>query len=267
MAHITNSTRPQYFFYTIEPLVSMRNASDDTAEVVSQTFLSEQVTQRRKSNGFTYIKTQDDSFGWVPSNCISWRNEAYHTAIKVSQLSAPIYKKNSTKDVAIMKLPYGCKLQVLSKSDATWTKVALPNGKEAYVKNKDIEPEPTLQSKEDLVQFSQKFVGVPYLKGGRSSFGFDNSGFIQMLYSQIGISLPRGVKDQAQAPEFKEISFESIKPGDLVFFENPKKEITHCAMYLGDRKVIHAVENKMVTISSLSKITFSCIRARQLIIS
>ncbi|MCH9717001.1 MAG: C40 family peptidase, partial [Gammaproteobacteria bacterium] len=60
-------------------------------------------------------------------------------------------------------------------------------------------------TKDEMIFLSQKFLGCPYTWGGRSSFGFDCSGFVQMLYKEMGICLPRDSGPQAEDARLCEI--------------------------------------------------------------
>ena len=75
--------------------------------------------------------------------------------------------------------------------------------------------------------------------GGRSSFGIDCSGFIQTVFKINGIALPRDAKDQAAFGENIEF-IDMIKPCDLLFFSEPKGNITHVGMAYNDGKIIQA---------------------------
>ena len=92
----------------------------------------------------------------------------------------------------------------------------------------------------EMCAFSQNFLGLPYTWGGRSSFGYDCSGFVQMLYRQMGIFLPRDSKDQCHWSGFREILEGEIDSGDLIFFGSGINKITHVGMYLEKGKFIHA---------------------------
>lgn len=84
-----------------------------------------------------------------------------------------------------------------------------------------------------VVELSYKFLGVPYLWGGTSDFGFDCSGFVQRLYRFIGKELPRNADWQRDFTTKVE-SFKDALPGDLIFFRG------HVALYLGNGHIIHA---------------------------
>ena len=83
---------------------------------------------------------------------------------------------------------------------------------------------------------AQKYVGVPYLWGGTDpSKGLDCSGFVQRVYQDLGISLPRVVHDQMQAGT-PVASLAEAKPGDLLVSFGGE----HVAIYLGNGKAIDA---------------------------
>lgn len=85
----------------------------------------------------------------------------------------------------------------------------------------------------DICKISRKFMGIPYLWGGTSDFGYDCSGLVQRLYRFNGVELPRDADEQRDfLPEVE--SFGDAKSGDLVFFEG------HVGMLLGGKRIIHA---------------------------
>ena len=80
---------------------------------------------------------------------------------------------------------------------------------------------------------SRGFLGVPYLWGGTSDFGYDCSGYTQRLYRYSGVELPRNSSWQRDAGKNVK-DFESAERGDLVFFSG------HVGMLLEGRQMIHA---------------------------
>ncbi|GAA4889006.1 C40 family peptidase [Actinomycetospora straminea] len=78
-------------------------------------------------------------------------------------------------------------------------------------------------------------LGVPYVWGGTTPDGFDCSGLIQFAYEKAGVELPR--TSRAQAQEGQEVSVDSMRPGDLIFFNEP---VSHAGIYIGGGKMIEA---------------------------
>jgi cell wall-associated NlpC family hydrolase len=85
-----------------------------------------------------------------------------------------------------------------------------------------------------------QFIGLPYTWGGISSFGYDCSGFIQMLFRQMGIMLPRDASQQINFLQFESIIWENRQKGDVLFFGSSEASIKHVGLYLGEDCLIHA---------------------------
>lgn len=101
---------------------------------------------------------------------------------------------------------------------------------------------------ESLVEFAEKFKGVPYQWGGNTPRGFDCSGFVTYVFKEFGVDLPRSSADQFYQGE----KVTDLIQGDLVFFTTYKKGPSHAGIYIGDNKFIHASDNG-VEISSLNE--------------
>ena len=91
---------------------------------------------------------------------------------------------------------------------------------------------------QEIADFALQFVGNPYVWGGTSlTSGADCSGFVQSVYRNFGISLPRVAADQAQAGN--RVSLEQLQTGDLIFYADGGA-IYHVVLYLGNGQVVHA---------------------------
>lgn len=106
--------------------------------------------------------------------------------------------------------------------------------------NPDYNEKETFQDKQKkLIEESVKRLGIPYLWGGTSQRGYDCSGFTQAVYSTIGIAIPKYSQHQAKTGIL--VTKENMKIGDLIFFDSDGgSNINHVAMYIGDRKMVHA---------------------------
>lgn len=104
---------------------------------------------------------------------------------------------------------------------------------------------------DQIIANAKTYIGVPYLWGGTSPAGFDCSGYVQYVFRQSGISLPRTTTEQYQIGTY--VSKANLQPGDLVFLQNTYREgISHVGIYIGNGKMIHASSSKGVVISDLS---------------
>ena len=90
----------------------------------------------------------------------------------------------------------------------------------------------------DLFTQAKWFLNAPYLWGGRSIYGIDCSGFIQVLGKMSGLQMPRDASQQAMVGLRK--LWQNRTPGDLCYFENEGGRITHVGLLLPDDQIIHA---------------------------
>jgi hypothetical protein len=94
-------------------------------------------------------------------------------------------------------------------------------------------------TKNHLVDTAMLYLNSPYLWGGKSPFGIDCSGFVQMVYKISGIQLHRDAYEQAK--QGQALSFiEESEPGDLAFFDNEEGKIIHVGIMMKDNYIIHA---------------------------
>ena len=92
---------------------------------------------------------------------------------------------------------------------------------------------------EHIVETAMKYLGNPYVYGGTSlTNGADCSGFTQSIMKLHGITIPRTSMEQSKVGTL--ITRENIQKGDLVFFGSSVSGISHCGIYIGDNKMIHA---------------------------
>jgi gamma-D-glutamyl-L-lysine dipeptidyl-peptidase len=243
------------------PVAIMRAQPNDNAEVVSQAILSEKIRVLEESGNWVKIETVVDSYqGWSKKEALCQQhnltlNGSKPIIAKVNRCIAHLYHVADIIYGPLLSLPFESRLTVLQDIDSKWLKVALPDGREGFIQKGDVELNPLTISREALIPFSKRFLGIPYTWGGRSSFGYDCSGFVQMLYRQIGVFIPRDSKDQFQWEGFEPIAIEAMVPGDLIYFGYAEDAIRHAALYLGNGEFIHASARENMPYLRISRLT------------
>lgn len=105
-----------------------------------------------------------------------------------------------------------------------------------------------------LLTQAHQALGMRYTFGGKTPReGFDCSGLTQYVYKNAqGITLPRTAAEQSAAS--RTVSFEQMRPGDLIFFRTRGNKVNHVGIYIGHGEFIHAASGgNKVSIDSLSK--------------
>ncbi len=101
-----------------------------------------------------------------------------------------------------------------------------------------------------LLNIAMRFGGVPYVWGGETPAGFDCSGFVQYVFRQIGVNLPRTADVQYELG--RKVLQSELQPGDLVFFETYEPGASHDGIYVGEGKFIAANSGTGVAVVSLA---------------
>ena len=242
--------------YVTVPVLTMResteqNESCPTTKVVSQALYGEKVHLVDEKGSWAKIITPDDQYaGWVPkAGLLAATKDSFkpgNRRIRTNRLASHVYHTSDTEYGPILTLPFGRPLKLLEEmSGGRWLKIELIDEKEAYIQRGDVSFSFHPIHPSHLFDFAFQFKGLPYTWGGRSSFGYDCSGFIQMLFKEMGYLIARDAKDQYRSIDFQPVSMNELQPGDLLFFGPQKKQdeaqrITHVVMYYKDNMFIHS---------------------------
>lgn len=101
---------------------------------------------------------------------------------------------------------------------------------------------------ETVSSIAYSLVGSPYIMGANGPYGFDCSGFVQYVYSRLGISISRS--SSTQLYDGVAVSYSDILPGDIINWGYNNGVSTHSALYVGNGKMIHAANPSMGVIIS-----------------
>lgn len=205
----------EFFEYALakESVVTLYSDKSYSSGLISQMLYGESLVVLEVSGDWIRVKTVfDDTIGWVSRNQLKTVSETYLGDRKVEVLSEPCVFKEVEQGGMLLSL--GSEIEDL----------------------KQIELEGDLRYR--IAAIAKKFVNVPFLKGGRSFFGVDNSSFVQLVFKASGIKLPLDPEIQSQMGDT--LSFvEECQVGDLAFFENSEGMINHVGIMLENLRIIH----------------------------
>ena len=100
----------------------------------------------------------------------------------------------------------------------------------------------------DLVSMAYSLVGAPYVAGANGPYGFDCSGFVQYLYSRVGIGISRSTSTQIN--DGVAVSYENAQPGDILLWGYTEGAPTHSALYVGNGQMVHATNPRQGVLAS-----------------
>ncbi|KEY17742.1 C40 family peptidase [Kaistella antarctica] len=194
-------------------VAAIRAEQSHQSEMTSQLLYGETVDVLEDKGKFIKIKMDFDGYeGWIDAQQISKISEDYFDHRKTQLVNSTLQMYNTSQGAILLSI-----------------------GSEVNSEKSETE----FLKKQDVAETAKQFLNVPYLWSGRSFFGIDCSGFVQLIYKVHGISLPREAQPQAEIG--KVLSFvEESKAGDLAFFENTDGLITHVGMMLNNQEIIHA---------------------------
>jgi len=192
------------------------------SERISQALYNEVVGVLQADERYAKIRQWDGYEGWIRTYCLDYDiNFTGSDSFIVDNNLAAAYEKPDNNLNRKTMFPYGCKLY--GDIDGSYLRIESSRYGPVYAELSDLSrisadtysivPDSTAISRE-----AGKFIGAPYLWGGKSFFGIDCSGLTQMVMKRFGIDLFRDSGDQIT--QGIEVGRDDIKPGDLLFFPN-----------------------------------------------
>ncbi len=244
-------------------VAQLRCQPDEFYEIVDQALMGAEVRVLKIVGKYwVYCQLDDQYLGWMTisslkigdQNFVKWWNEKEKLVVIANYGQIWEQRKENGRSVSDVVLG---NLLVNKGKKRGWYQVELPDGRIGYIRASSVIQDkkyfarvrPTAES---LTRLAYRFIGFPYLWGGRSTKGFDCSGFTQTLYKMHGIAIPRDANMQVKTGVEVTIdsTYNNLKPGDLLFFGKDQDHIFHVGMYLGDQEFIHS--DGMVRINSFN---------------
>jgi len=234
----------------IASVAEMHSLADQDASVVSQVIYGSPVEVMEDKPGWVRVRTADEYEGWVAAGLLKRlgvEEPSYASSGRVAEirsLFAHLYREpDVTRHKPLLTVPFETRLEVVEERGGEpqrWLQVRLPDGQSAWVQRGDVSfPSRPLTARE-AVALSMRFLNLPYLWGGRSSFGYDCSGFTQMLVRKRGAAMPRDADPQSRWTGSRPVRRRHARPGDLLYFGKRGERVTHTGMYIGGGRFVHA---------------------------
>ncbi len=230
------------------PVANLYSAASADTDVVSQAIYASEVTVLEEKDGFIHVRTPDSYTGWIRNEDLLLQSAAFSGPFaQVRSLSANLYREpDVTRHAPMLTVPFETRLEIIPQAppeNEDYLRVRLLDHHEAWIDRGDVDLTLRPLTIPESIELAKRFLGITYTWGGRSSFGFDCSGFTQMLVRSRGINMPRDADLQAAWSGVTPVERKHLKPGDLLFFGKSPDHITHTGMYIGKGQFIHGTTN------------------------
>ena len=227
----------------IRTAVALRRRPAATAGLDTEALFGEALTVYDEADGWAWIQLERDGYvGYVPANALS--AEIRPATHRVSALGTFLYPVPDIKSPPIMHLSINAHLTVEEKVDRFYK---LAGG--GFVVDRHVTE--LARGARDFVDVAERFIGTPYLWGGRTRVGIDCSGLVQISMEAAGLTAPRDTDmQQAELGDPVPITpnLDGLQRGDLVFWPG------HVGIMCDAVMMVHANAHHMaVTIEPLAE--------------
>ena len=214
-------------------VVPVRSGRNFKSEMITQLLFGEVVECWEKKGVWTKIRCLwDNQIGWVPTNQLTQitaeEAERYQTNYACCmELAQPAIANDHFLPLTMgASLPCfdGMRFEIAGTSYSFSGQVISPQNINATI---DL-----------LIKLARKYLYAPELDGGRSPFGIDSTGLIQVLFKMLGILMPRDAYLQARKGESIDF-YEQAAIGDLVFFQDKNGHINHVGIICDNDCILH----------------------------
>jgi cell wall-associated NlpC family hydrolase len=235
-------------YRTREAYADLRRRPSHDAALVSQSVMGEPLALVRERGEWLEVEAKNGYRGWVrswalepdlPGERAFWQTRPI---ARVVVPCAPLRAEPRAGAPRVAEAGFLARFPLIGKRRASYL-VLLPGRGPAWLPAASAEVWPDAGSPPPppgrLVRIASRLLGTPYLWGGTSSRGYDCSGLVMRLYEWAGLALPRDSRQQAALGyDFTDPGV--ARPGDLLFFAERGRPVSHVALALGRGAILHA---------------------------
>ena len=208
--------------------VPLRTGPSHRSEMGSQMLAGERYEVIDRAGSWNKVRLMYDGYaGWIDSDHLSEYSHEEESESLILGKDTPV----SLADGSIITMPAGSEIYNPDIRSGVF--------KVGNIEIKAMGEIEVAPLKEQMTETAKRFLGTPYLWGGRTSMGIDCSGLVQTVYKVHGISIPRDSFMQAEKGVTVNLLSDAL-PGDLMFFDNAQGNITHVGMYFEEGVIIHS---------------------------
>ena len=222
---------------SIAPIYSSPSFSSD---LINQALFWEGLIVLDKKEKWIKIKQRDGYVGWMHT-FYTTDSEAYEKNPMLRNYDNWYFIKNRYSEILLkdnnrLLLSFGTILPCLINENKYI--VILPNNQKVNIDGNSIINITKNVRLDDVILYAKSLLGVPYLWGGRSSFGIDCSGLVQTLLFFLKIHFPRDTKDQISFNNMIQIK-SNFEKGDIIFFSK-NTIINHVVIFINKSEYVHS---------------------------
>jgi cell wall-associated NlpC family hydrolase len=224
-------------FEITDALAPLRGAPSADAELATQALKGERATiYDRNSEGWAWGQLNNDGYvGWLPDRALAKPSDP--PTHKITALRTFAFPGPSIKLPPAETLVMGAMVTVLREEGSfavTREGCYVPQQHVGALGNREA----------DFVSVAERFVGTPYLWGGKSGFGIDCSGLVQVSLNAAGVGCPRDsdMQEAGLGRELNRAESKKLRRGDLMFWKG------HVAIVRDADTIVHANAHHMTTV-------------------